>query len=188
MIYKFRIVSDEVNNFKREITIDSGATFEDLKNAICDSVNYDKNMLSSFFICNEDWDREKEITFEEMDSDSGDDRWLMDDTTLDEMIEDEGQKLQFVFDYVNDRGFFMEMKELVPGRNLKDPVCSLSLGQAPKQIEEPDLDFDDLLNKGVAKNAKSSSLSIDDLEEEYLDGPQYNDDEFTDRGFSEMEF
>ncbi len=31
MIFKFRIVSDEVENFKREIKIDADATFWDLK-------------------------------------------------------------------------------------------------------------------------------------------------------------
>ena len=50
MVYNFRIVSDEVDNFKREIKIDADATFLDLKNAICESVDYDKNQLSSFFI------------------------------------------------------------------------------------------------------------------------------------------
>ncbi len=31
MIYKFRIVSDEVDNFKREIAIDADATFLSLR-------------------------------------------------------------------------------------------------------------------------------------------------------------
>ena len=42
MIFNFRIVSDEVDNFRREIQIDADATFLDLKNAICESVAYDK--------------------------------------------------------------------------------------------------------------------------------------------------
>ena len=37
MIYKFRIVSDEVDNFKREICIDSDASFLELHDAILDS-------------------------------------------------------------------------------------------------------------------------------------------------------
>ena len=42
MIFNFRIVSDEVDNFKREIKVDATATFLDFKNAICESVGYDK--------------------------------------------------------------------------------------------------------------------------------------------------
>ena len=49
MIFNFRLVSDEVDNFRREISIDADATFLDLRNAICDSVDYDKNQMCSFF-------------------------------------------------------------------------------------------------------------------------------------------
>ena len=55
MVYKFRLVSDEVDNFRREIDIDADATFLTLRNAICDSVNYDKNQMSSFFLCEDGW-------------------------------------------------------------------------------------------------------------------------------------
>ncbi len=47
MIFNFRLVSDEVDNFRREISIDADATFLDLRNAICDSVDYDKNEFSA---------------------------------------------------------------------------------------------------------------------------------------------
>ena len=55
MIYKFRIVSDEVDNFKREIAIDADATFLSLRNAICDCVGYDKGQMNSFFLCDNGW-------------------------------------------------------------------------------------------------------------------------------------
>ena len=107
MIYKFRIVSDEVDNFKREIAIDADDTFLRLRNAILDSVGYSKDQMDSFFICDDDWSKQKEITLVEMDTDSDQDIWLMEDTQLSELIEDEGQKLIFVFDYMTDRAFFM---------------------------------------------------------------------------------
>ena len=50
MVFNFRIVSDEVDNFRREIQIDADATFLDFKNAICDSVNFGKNQMCSFFL------------------------------------------------------------------------------------------------------------------------------------------
>ena len=54
MIFNFRIVSDEVENFRREIKIDANSTFLDLRNAIYDSVGYDKNQMCSFFLCDGD--------------------------------------------------------------------------------------------------------------------------------------
>ncbi len=80
MVYNFRIVSDEVENFKREIKIDADATFLDLKNAICDSVDFDKTQLSSFFICDSNWEKRQEVTLEDMDTTSDQDVYLMEDT------------------------------------------------------------------------------------------------------------
>ena len=137
MIYSFRIVSDEITNFKREIEIDASATFLDLKNAICESVGYKKDELASFFICNEGWEKEKEITLEDMGSSSDEDVYLMDDTIIEDMIDDEGQKLLYTFDYMTDRSLFIEMKKMIPGRNLFDPVCTLSMGNAPAKHSAP---------------------------------------------------
>ncbi|MDE6495206.1 MAG: hypothetical protein K2L30_03100, partial [Duncaniella sp.] len=141
MIFNFRIVSDEVDNFKREIQIDSDATFLELRNAICNSVGYDKNQMSSFFICDDGWEREKEITLEDMGTDTSEDAYLMEDTPLSDFIEDDGQRLVWVFDYLTDRSFFIEMKNSIPGKTLKDPLCTISMGEPPAQMVDMD-DFD----------------------------------------------
>lgn len=182
MIFNFRIVSDEVDNFRREIQIDADASFLDLKNAICESVGYDKNQMSSFFICDDRWEKEKEITLEDMGSDSSQEVYLMEDSILADFIDDEGQRLMFTFDYMTDRSFFIEMKELQTGRSLKDAVCSLSLGKAPAQ----NVDLDEFEEKAAAK-AKAAAVA-DDMGEDFYGSDQYNDDEFDVAGFDEMTF
>ncbi|MDE6818695.1 MAG: hypothetical protein K2J09_05920, partial [Muribaculaceae bacterium] len=92
MIYNFRVVSDEVDNFRRDIQIDADATFLDLRNAIYESVGYDKNQMCSFFICDNEWEKEREITLEDMGLDASEDAYLMEDTLLSEEIDDEGQR------------------------------------------------------------------------------------------------
>lgn len=181
MIYNFRVVSDEVDNFKREIKIDADATFLDLKNAICDSVSFDKNQMCSFFICEGNWEKTKEITMEDMGSDSSEDVYLMDDTVLSDFIEDEGQRLIFTFDYMTDRSFFIEMKEIITGKTLKDPLCTLSVGNPPAQV----VDLDEFEAKA---SAKAASASVDDLDEEFYGADSYNEDEFDVEGFDEMNF
>lgn len=181
MIFKFRVVSDEVDNFKREIEIDSNATFLDLKNAICDAVGYDKGQMCSFFICEPNWEKIKEITFEDMGSDSSEDVYIMEDTYLDDFVEDEGQRLLFTFDYLTDRSLFIEMRRIITGRNLKDPVCTLSVGQAPAQIS----DIDDFADIDTSKG-KTASLTEEDLDAEFYGSNEYNPDEFDLEGFDEM--
>lgn len=170
MLYKFRIVSDEVENFKLEILIDSDDTFMRLRNTILDAVGYDKNQLDSFFICDDDWTKRTEVTLMEMDSDTDDDVWLMEDTQLSELIEDEGQKLMFMFDYVAGRSFFMEMKEIVTGKVLHDPLCQRKEGKAPVQLMD--------INTFDSKYDNSNS-SASDLDESFYGDQGYEDDELS---------
>lgn len=175
MVYRFVLVSDEADNFSREIEIDSEATFLQLRNAILESVDYSKDELDSFFLCDDEWQKEEEITLEDMDTSSDKDTWLMETTHLDEMIEDEGQKLLFVFDYMTDRCFFMEMKEAIPGRSLAEPICTLKKGKAPKQQVDM-AEFEKALDDKLSKDLDFS----DDI---YVGGNQYNEEDVQDFGY-----
>lgn len=177
MVYRFKLVSDEVSNFSREIEIDAESNFLQLRNVILDSVGYSKDELDSFFLCDDDWQKEEEITLEDMGSSSDQDIWLMESTPLNEMIEDEGQKLIFVFDYLTDRAFFMEMKEAIPGRNLKEPICTAKIGKAPQQV----VDIEEIEKKIDAKIEKDLDLGLDDF---YGDS-QFNEDEIS-QGFDDL--
>ena len=55
MIYKFVIVSDEADNFKLQISIDSTATFMELRNVILDSAGYSKEQMDSFYLFDDEW-------------------------------------------------------------------------------------------------------------------------------------
>lgn len=179
MVYRFKLVSDEVTNFSREIEIDSENTFLQLRNAILESVNYTKDELDSFFLCNDEWEREDEITLEDMGNSASDqDLWLMESTPLSELIEDEGQKLTFVFDYLTERSFFMELKEMIPSRSLVEPVCTFKLGKAPKQTVDMD-EFDRNID------AKLQQTAIDDMDIESIDETAFDDEELNE-GFDIM--
>lgn len=182
MIFNFRIVSDEVDNFRRDIQIDADATFLDLRNAIYDSVGYDKNQLCSFFLCDDNWEKHREITLEDMGLDSSEDAYLMDETILSDEIEDEGQRLILTYDYMMDRSFFIEMKSSETGKNLMEPLCTRSMGNPPSQMVE----ISELDSKIDAKLA--SKATVDDFDEEFYGSDQFNEDEFDEAGFDEMDF
>lgn len=175
MVYKFKLVSDEVNNFAREYEIDSTATFLQLRNVILDSVDYSKEDFNSFFLCDEDWQKHEEITLEDMGSSSDQDIWVMGDTPLNELIEEDGQRLIFMFDYMTERSFFMEMKESYPGRTLSDPICTLKRGKAPAQFVDLD-EFDTKIDQSVA----NAALPADDLDLDIFDENQYDEEDIAD--------
>lgn len=170
MVYKFLILSDEVDNFAREISIDSDATFLDLQNAILDSVNFSKDQMTSFFICDDDWEKKTEITLMEMDSSPEYDSWVMAETRLSELLEDEKQKLLFVFDYLTERAFFMELRTIEPGKNLEAAVCSRSVGEPPVQIESMD-DF--------AATAATTDFTTDLYGDEEFDPSEIDEEGFS---------
>lgn len=172
MVYKFRILSDEVDDFTREIAISSEATFLDLHNAILDSVNYTKDQMTSFFICDDEWEKGVEVTLIEMDSSPEVDSWIMESTKLSELIEDEGQKLLYVFDYLSERVFFMEAYQFVTGKDLEQAKCLLSEGDAPVQL----LEFDEIA-------ALDTTPKIN-LDEDFYGDQDFDIDELDAEGFS----
>lgn len=178
MVYKFLVGSEESENFKLEIAIDSSDTFVRLRNVILDAAGYDKSQIDSFYICDDDWRKEKEVTYVDMDTDSDEDIWLMEETNLDELLEDEGQKLKFVFDYLNERYFYMVLAETIPGKNMLDPLCQRKEGRAPKES----LDAID-----ENKSVKLTSASIEDLDEEFYGEDGFNEDELGELGEFEDE-
>ena len=133
MIFKFLILSDEVDNFRREINIDADATFLDFYRAILDCTGFSNREMASFFLCDDKWRKKQEITLIEMDTYSDEDAFTMEECVLSDHLEDEKQKLMFVFDYLTERALYIELSEIIPGKNLKAAVCTLSVGEPPVQ-------------------------------------------------------
>ncbi len=180
MIYRFLILSDEIDNFSREIEIDSSATFLDLNNAILDAVGYTNDLITSFFNCAQGWRKLEEITLIEMDTNPEVDSFVMDSTYLDEFAKDEGDKLIYVFDNFADRSFFVELKE-ISGGSLDRAKCTKKEGKAPKQLTSED-EF--LLNPTA--NNKNSDLDIDFYSDDAYDLDELDENGFSDIGLDEL--
>ena len=166
MIYRFTIISDEVDDFVREIQIDPEATFFDFHEAILKAAGYTNDQMTSFFICDDDWE---EITLEEMDNNPEMDSWIMKETRLNELIEDEKQKLLYVFDYMTERCFFIELSEIITGKEIKGAKCTKKSGEAPKQT----VDFEEMAAAG-------GSL---DLDENFYGDQDFDMEDFDAEGF-----
>ena len=135
MIYKFRILSSENVDFLRDIEINPEQTFLDFHNAIQQSVGYDNSQLASFFLTNEKWEKEREITLMEMEQDDDYSKIVMDVSPISEFIKNENQKLLYVFDFFAERAFFIKLIEIKDAStNIKYPVCTNIVGNAPSQL------------------------------------------------------
>ena len=59
----------------------------------------------------------------------------------------------------------MELKEIVPGRTLLDPICTLKRGKAPVQ------------QRSLPDEAPAPSVVKEDLDVDFYGDDQFNDDE-----------
>lgn len=175
MIFRFIMLSDEVDDFRREFRIDADASFLDLHNVIAQSTNYDPKEMASFFMCEDDWSKNEEITLVEMDTSSEVDSHIMEDTKLSDFLEDEKQKLMYVFDYMSERAFFMELREIIYGEDIDQAQISKSVGKAPEQL----LAFEEEIITKAAPIVGSAAL----LDEDFYGADGYNEDELDAEGF-----
>ena len=109
-----------------------------------------------------------------MGKESDEDIWLMDSTRISDLVEDEGQRMMFVFDYLTDRAFFMELRETIFGETLEEAVCTKNVGDAPAQM----VDFEEIEKKIVAQQAMG-----DDLDADFYGADEYDISELDDESF-----
>jgi hypothetical protein len=162
MIFAFEISSPENSDFKRVIHIKSDDTFEDLHRMIQDSSNFDQSQVASFFKTDDQWSKQVEIGL--LTSGEKNSKILsMYNSILDEHISEIGEKLVYVFDFFNDRFFYVELKEKFMKTDLKEPFVAYEKDNAPSQFLTTDLESPDI----EVVERDESYKSFGDLEDYY---------------------
>ena len=134
MTLKLTLFSQEKEDFVLEILIDNDAKFSELHQLILNDCNYEEHKKQCFLICDEDWRVKQRICLHESeDMGYDEDMNLMSRTRIGNFLEDEGQRLAYVFDPEGKRFFLMELTENVFGRTEKKPVVNRRHGQPPLQ-------------------------------------------------------
>ncbi len=165
LIYKFKVSFEDQDDFLREIELRADQTFEDFHQAILGNLGLDPGMLASFFICDYRFRKQKEIQLVETtptrasqkkDPDDGPENiskaLLMRESELKDYIDDPHQRLLFIYDYVSNWTFYIELIKIMhEDKSISYPYFSKSLGPVPrelvpvpKNIPEPDL-LDDVI-------------------------------------------
>ena len=136
--------------------------------------------MTSFFLCDESWEKEQEITMMEMDTSSDYDNHTMAESVISDFITEKDQNVLYIFDMFSERGFIVRLKEIKPG-HLDKAICTSKKGNAPEQIVI-DNSLDDLVNN------KKSNPAPDNFDEDFYGDEGFNDDEFDEEGYSDMSF
>ena len=159
MIFTFRFISDEEEDFVLDVNINHDQTFFQLHQAINEALQYDVNQLASFFTSNDHWEKMHEITLEDMGGDGL--VKTMAATTIEDYFSKKGQRLLYVFDYFNERLLFgsvvrtidaippvklpsvSKIEGKIPPQTLQDETFD-NMDMDPDDFDMDDLDFEDL--------------------------------------------
>ena len=167
MIYLFRIVSDEDPNFFRDVVAEGSDTFLELHQTLQENMGYDACQLASFFITNEMWEKQQEITLIDMMQDPSLGNPTMDQVTLDEYLTEISQRMIYVFDFFAERAFYMELIEMSDQTSTKEtPFIGQAGGDPPPQLAF-DLLVDDPDPSGEEfdpQDEEQEDLGLDDLD------------------------
>jgi hypothetical protein len=167
MIYLFRIVNDEDPNFFRDVVAEGSDTFLELHQTLQGNMGYDANQLASFFITNEMWEKEQEITLIDMMQDPNQGIPTMDQLTLDEYLSEINQRMIYVYDFFAERAFYMELIEMEDQTSSKDtPFVAQAGGDPPPQLAFDLLaDDSDSSRDGLdPEDEDQQNLRLDDLD------------------------
>lgn len=183
-VYKFRLLTDTNDDFIRDIEIQAGQSFLDFHKIISQSSNLNGDELASFHICDQKWNKEKEITLIDMlegeDNDGEkkpvEETFVMKDALIRNFIDHPHQRLLYEYDFLNMRTFFIELLSV---HKQKDdgtyPRCTLKKGELEQPLppesllddEEDDeltrqliSDYDDILDNSLDIKEDSENNDI----------------------------
>ncbi|MEG9328814.1 pRiA4b ORF-3-like protein [Salinimicrobium catena] len=149
MLYRFRVILDAEEDVFRDIEIMADNTLEDLHNTILQSFGFDGTEMASFYISDDDWNQGEEISQFDM-AEGGSSIRLMNETTLDDVVDESQTKLIYVYDFLSMWTFLVELAEIAePDPQMDYPNLMFVHGQLPTaapekefQAEEDDLGLD----------------------------------------------
>lgn len=147
IIYKFKISFEDHDDFLRELELRADQTFEDFHQALLGNLGLDPGMLASFFICDHRFRKKTEIQLvdlnpssppgEEAEDESGGEEkpLLMHECVMKDLIDDPHQRLLFVYDYLNQWTFYIELVKMMPKVNGETyPRFSKISGPVPREL------------------------------------------------------
>ena len=128
MQLKFRIILNVEEDVLRDIIIDSNITLIEFSKIISSEFGFDSTEISTFHHSNENWEQLDEIKLFKIDEQDQ----IMDNTPISNFFLSKGDKLIYIYDFLNYWTFFIELYDLDESINTKNYECINSIGDVPK--------------------------------------------------------
>lgn len=152
-IYKFRMLSEENEDFLRDFEIQATQTFEDLHGLITECVSLKGNELASFYICDQKWNKQLEITLldmkdmeeeQEAREEEDNETYVMTHSLIRDFINEPHQRLLYEYDFLDPKVFYLELLSVYKQKDDDSyPRCTLSRGNMNENVTPEELEEDD---------------------------------------------
>jgi len=143
-IFRLRVLVDtaEEKEIFRDIEINAFDNCEQLHQAIQDAFDFDGSQMASFYLSNEDWDKGEEIALMDVGLEEDGEIRLMKDTLLADIIENNQQKILYVFDFMLMWCFYIEVVSIEDAeQGVIYPNIPLTYGDSPDQYSKEPSDL-----------------------------------------------
>lgn len=164
-VYRFKVYLEDNDDVFRDIDIKSSQTFEQFHTIIQEAFKFDAKHAASFFVSDDYWRKNQEITLRKEDLPLDDEeirkhvdpKKLMSEVKIAKHIDQPHQRFVYVFDPNVQWTFLIEMLKIVEeNAKLSYPSIIKTIGTAPKQYKQismakeelsPDMAMAGLLNE-----------------------------------------
>lgn len=144
MVYQFRILSDENEDFLLDIEVSFDMNLRDMSDFLQEKLGYDRSVISSFFISDAEWEKLQEYTQEDMGiahddleyalCDECDAPLAMVEAKVSDVVKEKFDRLVYVFDPIGERQLYVELlRALKPESGVQYPRVIEFKGEVPKQ-------------------------------------------------------
>ena len=180
MTYRLLVFSEEEEHFVMEIMAPPSATFYELHCLIQDFCNYQETGNHTFLICNEEWKvKEKVHLRENYSCNLDEDFYLMKDSLLEDLIEEEGQHIAYIYETNSKKSLLIELVENIFSTKTDKPYISRHKGTPPTQKEE--------IEETATSTLPATVDTTENPTEESDDSTFFSDDELDLEGFEVSE-
>jgi hypothetical protein len=134
-VLKFRVYFEEDDSIYRDVAVKHTQSFLQLHQIILKAYEFDSKHQATFFRSNDQWQRGRDISLAKYDKAYKVAPLLMEETTIGSEIRDPNQKFIYVYDFVKNWSFMVELINVSKEENSKldYPVMVKTEGIAPSQ-------------------------------------------------------
>ncbi|MBO6517986.1 MAG: hypothetical protein JJ975_15715 [Bacteroidia bacterium] len=165
IVYKFKVVFEDVDDVERMIEVRANQTFRDLYASIIESIKFKPDTQASFFMSGDNWRKGREIT------NIGTEGVIdMADARLNAFVNDPYQKILLITNDELEWHLRISLFKIEKANAaLVYPRCVKTLGEPPKQtkvsaVGKPTNEFEELVDEIVSEKEEPdvSGMGFDD--------------------------